>query len=238
MLFRFGQQHAVAQHQAQQIAARGAERGADADLMGSLFHRIRNHAIDADGGEQDGHGGKHREQHGAQTVGGHGFRFDLLQRLHFGERLVFVDFVYGLAERQRQAGRIHRGAHHQRLEEYGALIVGHIHPGVVAAAIEIVDLFVGDDAHDLPGNLRPQLRFARDDFLNEDAFADGLFVLEVDLAMDSLMTVTGVAPFASWSPQGPPLRSFMPRARKYDGLTILKKQARRFARSTIGLSAR
>src|SRR5262249_20525023 len=40
------------------------------------------------------------------------------------------------------------------------------------------ELFVIDDADDFPGNLRTELRLARNDFLNKNALANGLHVLE------------------------------------------------------------
>ena len=48
------QQHALPDHKAEHVGGAGAQSHADADFVAPLRHAIGDHAVDADGGEQDG----------------------------------------------------------------------------------------------------------------------------------------------------------------------------------------
>jgi hypothetical protein len=62
------QQHRLTNNQREHRAALCAKRHPNADFTGSLHDRVRRHAKDADGGEQDGDPGKEPEQNGVETT--------------------------------------------------------------------------------------------------------------------------------------------------------------------------
>ena len=57
-----------------------AERHANADLLRSLRDRLRQHAVDACGGEQQRDGRERSEDHQGKSPIGHGIREDAIER--------------------------------------------------------------------------------------------------------------------------------------------------------------
>ncbi len=69
----------------------GAERDAHAELLRLTRHRVRNHAVDADGREQQAEAGEGREQNQVEPrQRERRFVDELIQRTHFGHGLIFV----------------------------------------------------------------------------------------------------------------------------------------------------
>ena len=63
----------------------------------------------------------------------------------------------------------------------GTLLVRDVHAGAAVVG-RSANLLVADDADDFPRDIGAELGLARDDFLNQDALADRILVLEVPLA--------------------------------------------------------
>jgi hypothetical protein len=78
---------------AHEAAAARAERGPNTDLVRALHHRIRDHAVDADAGEQQRGGAEDNEERRLQAVIGHRQLFDLIHGAEVVQRLVLVDAV-------------------------------------------------------------------------------------------------------------------------------------------------
>src|ERR1035441_3853770 len=76
--------------------------------------------------------------------------------------------------------RVHGGAHHQRLEVHGTLLVRHIHPRIVPLVVDVGYFLVRHYTNHFPGDFRSQLGLAGDDLLHQDVLADVVFVLVIE----------------------------------------------------------
>ena len=98
-------------------AAAGAERGAHADLVRPLRHRVSNHAKDADPGQQERENAEPRDEPCAQTIGAERLVPDVLDGPHLGQRLIRVDLERRGPERGHHVRRgTRRADNHARGE--------------------------------------------------------------------------------------------------------------------------
>jgi hypothetical protein len=77
------------------IPAARAEGSSDTHFVRTLCNRVRNGAIDADGGEQHCQTAEHSQQDGAQAVAAERLGLDLLQKLDVIESLILVQLPNG-----------------------------------------------------------------------------------------------------------------------------------------------
>ncbi len=104
---------ALPDDQLEHVAALGAERHAYPQLTRALGYRIAHHTVDADGGQQQRHGGKKAKQQHAETLSGDGFKDHILHGTNIGDRLIFIDFPNRLSYGGRQAARLDLSADDQ-----------------------------------------------------------------------------------------------------------------------------
>ena len=105
------------------MAAPRAQRHADADLLGSLRHQVRHHAVDPDGCQQQRQTCERGQQDGIESLArnqagdfvGHGGE---------GERDVLVDGAYLIAHFSDERQRIADAAHHQRAGDSIGCLIG------------------------------------------------------------------------------------------------------------------
>ena len=80
-----GEQERLPHHHAQHVATLGAERHPDADFLRPLRDAVRDHAVDADGGEQKRRAGKAREQQHREAALRDRVGHHLVHRLDVGD---------------------------------------------------------------------------------------------------------------------------------------------------------
>ena len=158
----------------------GSKRRANAHLVRPLDGGVRNHAVDAHGGEQQRHRGKRREERVHDTVGQHRLIHDLFERADIAQRLVPVDAVNGQANGSLQRLGRHAGSHDEIDAVGRALLVRDVHAGADLIA-EPGDLLTRNDADDFPGDLLAELSLARYDFSHQDAATDRVLIGKLPL---------------------------------------------------------
>ena len=112
-----GEQQRVPDDETQDVAPGRAERDPHAEFVRALGDAVRNHRVDADGGEDEGDGAEDRHHHPdvRQTDGG--VRDHLLHRAHAENRLLRVDGGELLPNDRYDGGRLagsHAGDDHHR----------------------------------------------------------------------------------------------------------------------------
>src|ERR1035441_2071418 len=80
------QQQTAPDHHAQHVAATGAQRHADADLLCPLLHRIRHQSVNSEGRQQQSRARENRQQQHVEIRAGGGFRDHLFHCADFRNR--------------------------------------------------------------------------------------------------------------------------------------------------------
>ena len=125
--------------------------------MGSLRHRIRDDAVDADACEHQRDAGEaHQQQHG-EAAQRDRIGEQLFHRDDVVNRLIFIHLVYLAAHGSDQILRIRRRMNYQRRELCGKLRFGKVNLHRVFS-VEPVLLDIADDADDGAPGLRILLR--------------------------------------------------------------------------------
>src|SRR5690606_30941338 len=104
----------VTEHEATDARGIRADRHAHAELAAALGDRERQHAVDADRGQQQGERREHAEQLHRHASAGQRQVDALVEGLDVEQRLARVDRTHGRAQRFDEGGRRHRGTQHEQ----------------------------------------------------------------------------------------------------------------------------
>jgi hypothetical protein len=149
--------HALNDDEAGDVAQGGAEGDAQADLLHAAFYGVGEHAVDADGAENEGEQAEDGEQLHVEAVLGQGLAYVVFERQHVVYRDVFVDLVYGVGYGDGESLRWRCGADGEG-ERAGApggdrgagdLRDGPVEGGDAGGAVEAELLYVAYDAYNL-----------------------------------------------------------------------------------------
>ncbi len=142
--------------------------------------RIGNDAVDADTGEDQRDSAEDAKQYGRNAPAAHACALDLIERPNVGDRLILVHAADRLDNRNLQGERVNIGADIQDHAVNRTLLVRDVDTGA-AIVCRAAYLLVTNHADDFPGHVRPELRLAGDDLLNEQTLTDRIFLVEVAL---------------------------------------------------------
>jgi hypothetical protein len=140
-----GQRESLANHHADHVPRRGAERHPYADFLCPLFDKVGDDAVNPDGRQDERQRGEHADHHHRKPPLREARREDGRHRLHAEQGEVGVDLLNGLAHRTLESGRIAGRLHHERDVQVRALPETAIHLGR-GLRLELHCLHVTDDA--------------------------------------------------------------------------------------------
>ena len=109
-----GRQHrqAVPDDESDRPAAARAERHPQSDLARALADGVRQHAVNAERGQEQRGAGKQRQQRGAHPRQEHGARQDLIHRAQIVDRLLGIHRPDGAANGRGERDRVALGSRH------------------------------------------------------------------------------------------------------------------------------
>ena len=126
------------------VAARGAKRHADADLVRALRNHVRHHAVDANDREQQRQAAENQHDRAHVLQSDRPLEQRLAHRLQLEDWLRGIDGAHGSARLGGDARRFARGAHDERHAARRRLTERPIQRRRVAPIEPAVDVIAGD----------------------------------------------------------------------------------------------
>ncbi|MBW8896117.1 MAG: hypothetical protein JF613_08035, partial [Acidobacteria bacterium] len=147
------EEHGLPDDQSAYHPAWRAERHANADLAGPLRHGVRQHAKNANRGQQQRDGREQGQKKRVEARLRDRSSDDLLQRANIGDRHVRIGCIHRASRRGGNRTRRHGGPENDRYTLHGPLTIRQIQLRRLAL-VEACLLHVADDSDDLSTGAR------------------------------------------------------------------------------------